>query len=230
VCRNGHVITDLLLGYPERGLAHCDRCGAATLDHCPTCGREIPGAVYVPGLTPAGSRPAPNYCAACGAPFPWNKARPSISSDPAAALETILRRLPLMIRELRSRHGFRPVFSIEDEHDLADLLRAVLSLHFGSIRLEGRTPRYASDQRTDLLLAEEGIAVSAKLAGSRIRERELEEQLREDADYYRGRRDCAMLVGFIYDPEGLLREPSALERAWSSHGDDLELCCIIAGG
>ena len=31
VCRNGHVITDLLHTYPERGLSHCDRCGAPIL-------------------------------------------------------------------------------------------------------------------------------------------------------------------------------------------------------
>ena len=45
VCHNGHVITDLLHTYPERGLSHCDRCGAPTRDRCGTCGRLITGAV-----------------------------------------------------------------------------------------------------------------------------------------------------------------------------------------
>jgi hypothetical protein len=38
VCRNGHVITGLLRTCPERGLSHCDRCGAPTLDRCLTYG------------------------------------------------------------------------------------------------------------------------------------------------------------------------------------------------
>ena len=32
VCRNGHVITDLLRTCPERARTHSDRCGAATMD------------------------------------------------------------------------------------------------------------------------------------------------------------------------------------------------------
>src|ERR1700751_51662 len=89
VCRNGHVITDLLQTYPDRGLSHCDRCGAATLDRCPTCGLEIPGAVPV-----ARSQP-PEFCSGCGAPFPWSpKSEPGVAADPLAALERLLRRLP----------------------------------------------------------------------------------------------------------------------------------------
>ena len=38
VCRNGHVITDMLRAHPESGLSHCDRCGAPTLDRCLTYG------------------------------------------------------------------------------------------------------------------------------------------------------------------------------------------------
>ena len=39
VCRNGHVITDLLRNSPERRLTHCDRCGATTLDRCENAGQ-----------------------------------------------------------------------------------------------------------------------------------------------------------------------------------------------
>src|SRR5438128_1256596 len=95
VCRNSHVITDLLHTYPDRGLSHCDRCGAATLDRCATCGLEIPGAVHVPGLVPVGRSQPPQFCSACGAPFPWShKAEPETASDLLANLERLLRRLP----------------------------------------------------------------------------------------------------------------------------------------
>src|SRR5262249_17380791 len=127
VCHNGHVITDLLTTYPERGLRHCDRCGAPTCDRCRTCGQPIAGAVSVRGLVPAGQLSPPQSCSTCGAAFPWAKrAAPTTALSPLAILETLLRRLPRVIRQLRVRQGDRPPFRVEDERDLEDLLRAVL--------------------------------------------------------------------------------------------------------
>src|SRR5438105_2890831 len=108
VCRNGHVITDLLLSNPERGRTHCDRCGTTTLDRCETCGRELPGAIAVPGLQPLGARRPPLYCCDCGAAFPWTE-RPRVAASAALAnLENLLQRLPRVVRQLRVRHDDRP--------------------------------------------------------------------------------------------------------------------------
>ena len=71
VCRHGHVVTDRLRTSPERGLSHCDRCGAATLSSCPTCGQDLPGATIIPGMSLVGVRTPPEHCPACGAAFPW---------------------------------------------------------------------------------------------------------------------------------------------------------------
>src|SRR5260370_42153774 len=96
VGRNGHIITDLLRSCPERALTHCDRCGADTIDRCETCGRDLPGAIAVPGLQPIGSRQRPLYCATCGAAFPWTE-RPVPAAPPShATLHT--RRLRLTRR------------------------------------------------------------------------------------------------------------------------------------
>jgi hypothetical protein len=227
VCRNGHVITDLLRGYPERGLSHCDACGAQTVDHCATCGEPIPGAVYVPGLTPAGVRPPPYFCANCGAPFPWARPRRPVSQS-LAALETMLRRLPRVIRELRWRHGDGPPFLVESERDLEDLLRALLCLHADEVQPETRTPSYTSGTRTDSLLPRERIAFCAKLARPELEAPQIADQLREDVEYYRKRQGLRKLIALIYDPQGLLREPEVLERAWTSEDGDLHLRCIIA--
>ncbi len=230
VCRNGHVITDLLHTYPDRGLSHCDRCGAATLDRCATCGLEIPGAVHVPGLIPVGRSQPPEFCSACGAPFPWSrKAELGMPSNSLASLERLLRRLPRVIRQLRSRHGNRPPFQVADERDLEDLLRALLPIYFDDIRPQSRTPGYAPVNRTDFRLKPEGIALTIKRAPCRDCEKQLGEQLQEDVTHYEREGGCKTLVGFIYDPEGFLREPASLELMWSKLQDRLELRCVIAG-
>src|SRR5438874_2068835 len=230
VCRNGHVTTDLLHTYPDRGLSHCDRCGAATLDRCATCGLEIPGAVHVPGLVPVGRSQPPEFCSACGAPFPWSrKTESAATSDPLTVLERLLRRLPRVIRQLRSRHSNRSPLQIADERDLEDLLRALLPIHFDDIRPEIRTPSYSSGNRTDFRLQPEGITLTIKRAPSRDCEKQLGEQLQEDVAHYEKGGGCKTLVAFIHDPEGYLREPAQLESMWSKLQDRLELRCVIAG-
>jgi hypothetical protein len=223
VCRNGHVITDLLRRCPERALTHCDRCGAVTIDHCATCGVELPGAIAVPGLHPVGTCKPPNYCDRCGAAFPWAHDRREVKRAPLAILEDMIGRLPAVIRQLRVRHGDRPPFRIVDERDLEDLLRAILHLQFGEIRPETRTPRYALVTRTDFLLVPERIALSIKLANSN-----LTAQFQEDAAYYQQERKCRTLVELIYDPESSIREPQLLQWTHSGIAEDMEFRCVVA--
>jgi hypothetical protein len=229
VCANGHVLTDQLNAQPERDLTHCDRCGATTLAGCRTCGRPLPGAISVPGLTPIGTRQPPQHCPTCGASFPWTR-RPERGRGPGplAVLDGLLRRLPRVARELRSRHGDRPAFRVADEYDLADLLRALLPLHFDDVRPEGRTPSYTPGNRTDLLLAPEGIAVTGKRVRPGTQPQTLANELAEDIRYYEGRAGYRCLVGFVYDPEQLLPEPRRLEAEWSRAGGELDVRCVIA--
>lgn len=230
VCGNGHVITDLLHAYPDRGLSHCDRCGAVTVDRCATCGMEIPGAVHVPGLVPVGKSLPPEFCSACGAPFPWSrKSELGEASDPITKLDRLLRRLPLVIRQLRSRHINRPAFQVADERDLEDLLRTLLPIFFNDIRPESRTPPYDCGTRTDFRLEPEGIVLTIKRATLRDCEKQLGEQLQEDVIYYERDGSCRIVVGFIHDPECFLRDPGQLESMWSKPQDRIELRCVIAG-
>jgi hypothetical protein len=228
VCLNGHVITDRLTTDPESGRTHCDRCGAATLDHCYTCGSRLPGVVPAPDLVPIGSLPAPRYCPTCGAAFPWVR-RPHAAPRAMTLLEPLLRRLPLLIRQLRWRQGNEPPFRVQDERDLEDIVRAVLPLHFDDVRLESRTPRYSPRTRTDFLLPRAKMAITVKYVRDDVREPQLRDQWQEDIAYYQGRRGCRVLVGFIYDPRGLLHEGRILQTMLAEGADDLELRPIIAG-
>jgi hypothetical protein len=230
VCRNGHVLTDRLRACPQAEAVHCDRCGAGTLDRCPTCGRALPGAVHLPGLLPVGPQLPPAFCSLCGAAFPWTR-RPGPAAPPVAALETLLRRLPRVVHQLRSRHGSRAPFRVADLYDLEDLLRALLPLQFDDVRPVSRVPTYATATRTDFLLVSprggRTTALTAKWAGADTTEQGLTAQWDEDVSYHEAKRDCGLLVGFVYDPEGRLRGGAGLEAAWARPRGDLELRCVV---
>jgi hypothetical protein len=227
VCINGHVITDRLQTCPEQSRASCERCGAATLDHCTTCGQQLPGAIPLPGPVPIGRRRPPQYCSGCGAAFPWTPRPISATPGALASLETLLRRLPRTIRQLRYRQGDRPTFVINDEHDLEDLVRAVLPLSFDDVRPQSRVPRYATQNRTDFLLAAEQIVLTVKLVTGSGSENALGEQWQEDIRHHQGQANCRTLCGFIYDSQGLLVEPRQLETMWSKNDGQLEVRCLI---
>jgi hypothetical protein len=228
VCLRGHVITDVLVSHPEQGANHCDRCGAPTLCHCQTCGQGIPGASSLPGMFTLGRRPAPQYCPGCGAAFPWTE---ELSVDAApdmqAQLESVLRRLPHTVRQLRDRHDSRPTLKVEDEYDLEDLLRAVLHLHFDDVRRQNRTPGYAAGSRTDLVIGTHRIAVTAKLMKSRATEPQIVHEVCEDIAFYERQTDCGGLVMFIYDPEQILYDPRRFEAALRGE-DALDVRCVVA--
>lgn len=241
VCLNGHVITALLYSRPGGGQSHCDRCGAETLERCRTCGAALRGGVPSLGLDPIGQPRPPAFCAVCGACFPWaSRIRPGHhpSADPLARLESLLRRFPLVARQLRDRHGDRPAFRVADDHDVEDLVRALLPVHFDQVRQESRTPSYSRSTRVDFCLPPDqapgdaeprsAIAVTVKLASLAAREPELTGQWREDLAYYQARRPAPVLVGFVYDPQGCLHNPAGIELAWARLADGRTARGVIA--
>jgi hypothetical protein len=228
VCLGGHVITDVLATHPEQGTRHCDRCGAETIHRCPTCGEEIPGAALVP-LMPIGRRCAPEHCPWCGAAFPWADA-PSPAADSATwvRLERLLRRLPETIRQLRDRHGGRATLRVRDEHDLADVLRAVLCLEFDEVRRGSRTPLYADGVRTDFLVGPDRVAITAKIVGIVTSESVLLDEIQEDIATYASRANCGGLVVLIYDPEQRLHDGGRLAAAGGAMAGFAVRCLVLA--
>ena len=93
-------------------------------------------------------------------------------------LESLLRRLPLVVKQLRFRHENRPPYRVEDQCDLQDLLRSLLPLCCEEVRPERRTPSYATGTQTDFLLLPARTALVAKKAVAD--ELRLGEQVKED--------------------------------------------------
>jgi hypothetical protein len=200
------------------------------MTQCRTCGRELPGATYVAQANPIGEHKPPQFCSCCGAAFPWaKKPQKRGAARPLAVLEKLLRRLPRVARQLRSRHGNRQPFSVTDEYDLEDLLRALLPLGFNDVRLESRTPKYASGTRTDFWLNPSAVAITAKMCSPDLGDRALTEQIREDARYYMDK-NRRILVPFVYDPEHLLADMDCLELEWAALADSMQVIGVIATG
>ena len=120
-------------------------------------------------------------------------------------LEHILNKFHIVSRQLLDRHDSRSTIEIKDEHDVQDLLHALLSVDFEDIRPEEWTPSYAgSSTRVDFLLKQEKIIIEVKIARKRLKDKDIGEQLILDIAHYKTHPDCKQLYCFVYDPELVL--------------------------
>lgn len=114
-------------------------------------------------------------------------------------------------RQLRTRHKNRNTIEMKDEYDVQDLLHAILLIHFADIRDEEWTPSYAGGSvRTDFLLKNEQIVLEVKKTRQSMTAKKLGEELIIDIEKYREHPNCEKLFCFVYDPEGLLGNPTAI--------------------
>lgn len=136
------------------------------------------------------------------------------ASDPdaMAVVERLCERFHLVVRYLRKRHNSRSTLDVGDEHDLQDLIRALLAVHFDDIRDEECTPSYAGGaSRMDFLLKTERMVIETKMMRKGLNAKKLGEELAIDITRYVAHPDCGTLVCFVYDPEGRCRNPRGLE-------------------
>lgn len=157
---------------------------------------------------------------------------PSDSGPPTlTAIEILnahLRRFPLVVRQLRSRHTGRTTIEVKDEYDVQDLLHALFHLDFEDIRREEWTPSYAGGTaRMDFLLKDEEIVVETKMTRNGLGTKELGEQLIIDIEKYRAHPNCKTLICFIYDPEGRVGNPATLEHDLGGDKDGIHIDVLV---
>ncbi|WP_373485710.1 DUF2321 domain-containing protein [Acetobacterium malicum] len=73
ICLNGHCITSdcSLINLMQK---YCDKCGAVTIEKCPSCQAKIHGDYEVPDvLCFSAEYTPPSYCHECGNPYPWTQ-------------------------------------------------------------------------------------------------------------------------------------------------------------
>jgi hypothetical protein len=219
VCRNGHQITDSLHGAPHRGRKHCEKCGAPTISKCEACGTNILGKYHLHGVIGGSSASVPEFCVHCGTPFPWagKKNAAELAKNqwgaPMGTVEALCEKFHTVARQLRERHGGRGTIDVSDEYDVQDLLHSLLRIFFDDVRPEEWAPSFAgASSRMDFLLKKEQIVVEVKRSRATLGAKEVGEELLADIARYSAHPDCKTLVCFVYDPEGRVRNPRAVEK------------------
>lgn len=150
------------------------------------------------------------------------------AKDNIAKLEQLLKRFHDVARQLKRRHNGRETLTIQDEYDVQDLLHALLKTVFDDVRPEENSPSYAgASSRIDFLLKKEQIVVEVKMASSSLKDKVIGEQLIIDMKRYQTHPDCKTLVCFVYDPEGCIKNPIALENDLSGKQDNINVHMFV---
>jgi len=148
--------------------------------------------------------------------------------EPTKVLKFLAKRFHRVCRHLRERHSDRGTISVEDEYDVQDLFRSLLSIYFEDIRKEEWTPSYAgSSSRMDFLLKTEQVVVETKKTRSSLTEKRIGEELIVDIVKYCMHPDCKVLFCFVYDPEARIANPSGLENDLSKLHNGLQVIVVV---
>jgi hypothetical protein len=234
VCENGHQVTSSYHEHPELRRDFCESCGARTLCTCSKCGTEIRGHFHVPNVLSLVSTSVPEFCQSCGHSFPWAGKKAAATAGkmsfgtPEQTLQTVFDRFHLTVRQLRHRHDGRPTLDVQNEYDVQELLHAILRIFFDDIRPEEWTPSYAGgSSRMDFLLKDVQTVIEVKKSRKGLTAKLLGDELLVDISRYKAHPDWKKLVCFVYDPEGQIANPRALENDLSKAGQDIEVRVYI---
>lgn len=112
---------------------------------------------------------------------------------------------------IRRRYGGRETITINDEHDLQDVIHSILRLFINDVRPEDYVPSYAGgNSRVDFLLPEHKIIIETKMTNSTLKDKQIGEQLLIDFERYKQKVGYDQLICFVYDKEANICNPSGL--------------------
>ncbi len=150
------------------------------------------------------------------------------SPDAYQKVERILNKFQAVARQLTVRHSSRSTLEIKDEYDVQDLLHSILKIEFEDIRAEEWTPSYAgSSTRMDFLLKQEEIVIEVKIAGDKLKDKDVGQQLILDIAHYKEHPACKTLYCFIYDPKFVLTKHSSLKNDLEKKHGELDVKIFI---
>jgi hypothetical protein len=125
----------------------------------------------------------------------------------------ILKNFHEVVKQLAYRYEDRATITIQDEYDVQDLLGALLKINFADVRSEEWTPSSAGKSaRMDKLLKVEKMVIEVKMTHEKHKDKEIGDEIKIDYATYKTHPDCKFLVVFIYDSQGLLKNPHGLKN------------------
>ncbi|TKB90927.1 MAG: hypothetical protein E8D40_10755 [Nitrospira sp.] len=153
----------------------------------------------------------------------------TLDQDPLNLIRKVCLRFHSVARQLRLRKDYRPTLEVDDDHDLQDLLCALLKVEFDEVATDEWTPPYTGGaSRTTLLVNRDQIAIVAKKTGPGVTTKELADQVAADSAYYRAQGRCSTVFCFMYDPEGRIGSPKRLETTLTSVSEHCRVEVLVA--
>jgi len=146
-------------------------------------------------------------------------------------LENMLHKFHEVALRLKNRvsRPSRLGFEIEDEYDVQDLLHALLILEFKDVRTEEYVPSYAGrNSRVDFFLKNEAIFIETKKTREDLRDTKLVEELFIDIQHYQKHPDCKILYCFIYDPDDLIQNRTAIINDLSKEEGEFKVKVVFS--
>lgn len=139
---------------------------------------------------------------------------------PLDKIEKIFNNFHKIAKKLENRYNDRETIEIDDEHDVQDLLEALLLLEFSDIRSEEPVPSDAGGgSNIDFLLKNYEIGIEIKHTTSDD-DRKIGEELTTDIEKYKQHPNVEKLICFIYNPRHTLRNPEGLKKDLNNKSDD----------
>jgi REase_DpnII-MboI len=153
----------------------------------------------------------------------------TLDQDPLTLIRKVCLRFHSVARQLRLRKDYRPTLEVDDDHDLQDLLCALLKVEFDEVATEEWTPPYTGGAaRTVILVNRDQIAIVAKKTGPGVTTKELADQVAADSAYYQAQGRCTTIFCFMYDPEGRIGSPKRLETTLTSVSEHCRVEVLVA--
>lgn len=141
-----------------------------------------------------------------------------------------LRRFSRYVRPLVERRRGRAGIELANEYDVQDAVEALLSSLFDDVRPEEHTPSHAAGSSSiDFLVPAARLAVEVKMTRPSLRARDLVDELAVDIERYRSHPDVALLIAFVYDPLGAIRNRAGFEQDLKRGDGPLQVHVVVVG-
>jgi len=148
--------------------------------------------------------------------------------DTQEFVKHLCNRFHAVTRQLRLRKEYRATLDVEDELDVQDLIHAMLRFQFDDVEMDEWIPDYAEGTPRKTFLIDHGrLAIVAKKTRPGLTTKDLANQVKTDAARYSVRNRCAILLCFIYDPEGRIGNPRGLEADLTSVSDQFTVDVLV---